>query len=174
MELIKDLGKKKVNNRNRRFGLFKCTYCDREVEKRMDSGKVYQSCGCMSTKEVFKKFEEWKCTECGILKPLTEYYQNETGHRRECKLCVKDKQLQRKFGVSLKWYTKKLKEQGNVCDICKKHLQSDRYKHFAIDHDHDTGEVRGLLCNNCNTALGLVKEDERTINNMNKYLKKYK
>lgn len=174
MKLIKDLGKRKVGNRNRRFGLFYCTYCDNAVEKRMDSGKVYSSCGCLTNRQVWNSFETWKCTTCGIVKPLTEYYKNNTGHRRECKLCVKDKQLHRKFGVSLKWYTKQLASQGGVCDICKLELDSKRYKHLAVDHCHTTGKVRGLLCTTCNTSLGGLKDSPQNLLNAINYLDKYK
>lgn len=174
MKLIKDLGKKKVGKYTRRFGIFHCDYCGRDVEKRMDSGKVYKSCGCLDKRAVWSTFETWKCTSCGIVKPLTEYHKSKTGTRRECKLCVKDKQIQRKFGVTLKWYTKKLKEQHNTCDICKEELSSDRYNHFAIDHDHSTGDVRGLLCTKCNTALGGFGDSTIVLQNAIDYLNKYK
>lgn len=169
MKLIKDLGKKKVGNHNRRYGLFHCDYCDRDVEKRIDNGSVYKSCGCLDRRDEWSTFETWRCTSCGIVKPLTEYYRNKTGHRRECKICVRDKQLQKKYGVTLKWYTKKLKEQGGVCYICKIPSKNT----LAVDHNHSTGEARGLLCSNCNTALGLLKEDKTIIKNLISYIDEY-
>jgi len=174
MELIKDLGKRIVSGRYRRFGLFFCPYCEREVEKRIDSGTTYKSCGCLEFRDEWNTFETWKCTSCNIVKPLTEYYRNKTGHRRECKHCAKEKVFKRKFGVDYKWYEKKLKEQHNVCDICKKELDSNRYDKLAVDHCHSTNKLRGLLCTQCNTSLGLLKENITTINNMLKYLNKYK
>jgi len=169
MKLIKDLGKRKVGKHNRRFGVFHCDYCDRDVEKRIDSGNVYKSCGCLDRRSVWSTFETWKCTRCEIVKPLSEYYKNKTGYRRECKLCVREKQLINKYGVDLKWYTKKLKEQGNVCYGCR--LPSD--KTLVVDHNHSTGEARGLLCSNCNTALGLIKEDKQILHNLTTYIDKY-
>ena len=169
MELIEDLGKRKIGKNKRRYGLFYCEYCEREVERRIDTGNVSKSCGCLTKRRDFSTFEEWTCTECNIKKPLTEYYKNKTGFRRSCKLCVRDKQLYNKYGVTLKWYTKKLDVQKGVCDICKK--VSD--KTLCVDHDHDTNKVRGLLCSNCNTALGLLKENLETIKNLSIYLKKY-
>lgn len=169
MKLIKDLGKRKVGKHNRRFGLFHCDYCERDVEKRIDSGNVYKSCGCLDRRGGWNTFETWKCTRCNITKPLTEYYKNKAGYRRECKLCVRDKQLIHKYGVDLKWYTKKLKEQNDVCEICKKESNNS----LVVDHNHDTGEARGLLCSQCNTALGLLKEDKPTIKNLLTYINKY-
>lgn len=174
MKLIKDLGKRLVGKHNRRFGLFHCNYCGREVEKRYDSGSVYKSCGCLDRRDTWNTFETWKCTKCNIVKPLTEYYKNTTGYRRECKHCVKEKQLLYKYNVDYKWYEKKLKEQGGLCDICKKPLDSNHFDKLSIDHNHTTGELRGLLCNRCNTALGLLKEDIPTINNLITYINKYK
>lgn len=53
--------------------------------------------------------------------------------------------------------------QGGVCAICKKperhRSNGPKVKRLAVDHDHTTGEVRGLLCNNCNRALGLFGDD---------------
>ncbi len=52
-----------------------------------------------------------------------------------------------------------LEDQGGVCQICKSTKPS--YAHlnvFDVDHDHKTGKVRGLLCNNCNKALGLLQD----------------
>lgn len=50
--------------------------------------------------------------------------------------------------------------------ICKESLENP-----CIDHDHSTDFVRGLLCNNCNSAIGLLKEDMNIINNAIKYLR---
>ena len=72
--------------------------------------------------------------------------------------------LRREYGLELEDYERMLGEQGGVCKVCGK--QETRMSvrgiidPLAVDHDHVTGRVRGLLCSNCNTALGLVGEDE--------------
>ena len=58
-------------------------------------------------------------------------------------------------------------ELGEPCDICLIH-----YTRMTVDHDHQTGYVRGSLCNGCNTALGVFKEDPITINRAIEYLRK--
>lgn len=61
----------------------------------------------------------------------------------------RDKYYRKKYGVGLDWYNQKLKEQNYSCAICKKH-ESQFKKRLSLDHDHKTGEARGLLCFWCN------------------------
>jgi hypothetical protein len=48
--------------------------------------------------------------------------------------------------------------QDNKCGICEAH-SSQFKKSFHVDHNHETGKIRGLLCTNCNTAIGLLNEN---------------
>ncbi len=65
---------------------------------------------------------------------------------------AKDKYLQRKYGITLKEYKAMLRAQNESCKICKRHR--DNFKNsLAVDHDHKTGEVRGLLCFYCNKRI---------------------
>lgn len=61
----------------------------------------------------------------------------------------KNKYLVSRYGITLKQYRQMLKKQGNACAICKRD-QSLFSKSLAVDHDHKSGEVRGLLCFFCN------------------------
>ena len=66
----------------------------------------------------------------------------------------------KKIGLTTVEYDKLLMQQGGVCGACR---QEETYRtsggtmHLAVDHDHDTGVVRGLLCGDCNRALGATK-----------------
>ena len=53
-------------------------------------------------------------------------------------------------------YDELLDEQGGCCGICGRERQARR--RLAVDHDHTTGQVRGLLCSNCNVGLGLFQD----------------
>lgn len=69
----------------------------------------------------------------------------------------KNSHLQRKFGISLTDYIQMAVERGNKCDICgqpETQMRGGKVKALAVDHDHKTGAVRGLLCCDCNQALG--------------------
>ena len=76
-----------------------------------------------------------------------------------------------RLGLSLKQYEDLLKEQEGKCAICRRHPTRTR---LAVDHCHKTGRVRGLLCNNCNTGLGLLGDQEESVERALSYLKQSK
>ena len=65
--------------------------------------------------------------------------------------------LKRKFGLTVEQYDAMLANQAGGCGICGKPLRSDISLH--VDHDHETGRIRGLLCFTCNNALGDFEDD---------------
>ena len=82
--------------------------------------------------------------------------------------------LKKTYGLSLEEYNQKLVTQNGVCAICKQPELSIRrgsYKSLDVDHNHETGEIRGLLCSACNAALGLLKEDAQRIESLLAYLR---
>lgn len=164
-----------------------------------------------------------KCTKCGEVKPLGDYYLQNGRHMAQCKECKKaaararfeekreevieknreyrgrnKEELARKarerraanpekyreadrerwerrayyskryylrynYGITSEEYDAMLEAQGGVCAICKrpetgKH-QSGNTKSLAVDHCHTTGKIRGLLCGDCNRAIGLFEDD---------------
>ena len=64
-----------------------------------------------------------------------------------------DALIRKKYGITKEQYDNLLQQQGNGCAICGRKEEPDGRK-LSIDHDHNTGEVRGILCNNCNNGLG--------------------
>ena len=87
----------------------------------------------------------------------------------------KDYHLKSSFGISLAEFNDMVDNQNNVCAICKKSetakdARSGKLKSLHVDHDHETGMVRGLLCTRCNIALGLVRDDRTILGNMMEYL----
>lgn len=69
----------------------------------------------------------------------------------------KDYDLRRVYGISLEDYGAMLEAQGGVCRICRKECASGM--RLAVDHCHQTGRVRGLLCGKCNTGIGQFSHD---------------
>jgi|HubBroStandDraft_2_1064218.scaffolds.fasta_scaffold119758_2 hypothetical protein len=82
--------------------------------------------------------------------------------------------LRDRFGVDLDWYESKLAEQGGVCAICKVHTLSKRKRFMCIDHDHETGAVRGILCVKCNTSIERIETIENWALVAAGYLAQYK
>lgn len=84
----------------------------------------------------------------------------------------RNNQFKYKYGITLEQYNKMLELQLGGCAICKsKPKENDKY--LVIDHNHDTNQVRGLLCNSCNLTIGYMKENELIIWNLLDYLKKH-
>lgn len=76
----------------------------------------------------------------------------------------------RKYGLTKERYEAMLAEQGNACEICRSIFVATPY----VDHCHDTHRVRGLLCSQCNTGYGLLKEDVAIFKSCIAYHEKYK
>lgn len=86
-------------------------------------------------------------------KAMREYRKRNKEH---CQKVKKTWDL-KKYGLTFEEYLEQLVRQGERCAICR--TKDPGLKGFAVDHDHKSGSVRGLLCGRCNTALGSFKED---------------
>ena len=140
-----------------------------------------------------------KCFRCKKTKDLSEFCLNRNSgckatHQSWCKKCHSENTVQwrktwlvkngltytefnrmRRFGVKPEEYIAMLAEQGGVCAICGKPetvKDSRTRKPFslAVDHCHGTGKVRGLLCQNCNLALGYLRDDLDILASATSYL----
>jgi len=81
--------------------------------------------------------------------------------------------LFRKYGLTLEAYNQMFDGQAGCCALCGVH-QSELKKALAVDHCHVTGKVCGLLCHNCNAAIGLLKEDADLIMRAADYVRENK
>ena len=78
---------------------------------------------------------------------------------------IKNRWRVKKYGITVEQYTQMMEDQDGFCAIC----YAEPATH--IDHDHETGRVRGLLCGACNRGLGQFKEDADTVAFAAAYLK---
>ena len=120
--------------------------------------------------------ETRECRLCKTEKPLDSFdtYQGKgqrahiTYRRWQCKRCRNAKTTAWTYKISYE-EVMALRESEN-CEICNIDLEwSDRY----IDHNHDTGKVRGILCPRCNSVLSTVENNIGIIDKMKNYLKQY-
>ncbi len=91
---------------------------------------------------------------------------------------IRARHLKYKFGLTPQDYEKLFKEQDGVCAICaqaesSKRKTEDEIKNLAVDHNHLTGAVRGLLCQGCNIALGYMDDDVERLRNAINYLERH-
>ena len=104
------------------------------------------------------------------------YWQNKEWHhkyhknwRKHNARLVRNTNYKRKFGITIDDFDEILKKQGGACALCGKHEWNG--KRISVDHDHNSGKVRGLLCNRCNTALGALGDTVESIEKVLQYLK---
>jgi hypothetical protein len=101
-------------------------------------------------------------------------------YNRRTRMMRRDGYLRRTYGISLEQYSEMLAAQGGVCEICKEEetfrggRNGDSEMPLAIDHDHETGEIRGLLCTTCNKAIGAMRDDPARLDAAAAYLRKYR
>jgi hypothetical protein len=85
--------------------------------------------------------------------------------RKVTSACIKHR-----HGITLDDYERMEKVQRKRCAICGKRSKRTR---LDIDHNHKTGRIRALLCNNCNRGLGHLKESVKFMKKAIKYIQKY-
>ncbi len=106
-----------------------------------------------------------KCTRCGRILPESEF----APRTKHCKICRRDYDWQYCYGISPEQYFEIYKKQDGKCKICGKELPDGQY--LVVDHNKETGEVRGLLCKDCNIGLGLFREQKEVMKKAVDYLK---
>lgn len=80
--------------------------------------------------------------------------------------------VKRIYGVTREQYEQMLDAQGGRCAICGGTSTRRRSEFFHVDHCHDTGRVRGLLCHKCNTAIGMLGDDVHVTRRALEYLER--
>lgn len=151
--------------------LKKCVVCNKNLKRQRESF-CSKECRLSVLWENGKK----RCGRCLVFKDVGEFFKcksAKTGLKSTCKTCVGH--LQRARDVKVKYNldvedVERLKEaQNNTCLICK--TQTDKLK---IDHCHSTGKFRGLICNGCNSGLGMFRENIEAMKEAIKYLRTHK
>jgi len=122
-----------------------------------------------------------QCNCCRKKKPTVEYSARKAskdGLQKMCKSCASDTQrqnyekdkrrnawLKKAYGMTLDDYTFMYTQQKGLCRICCRH-----FNQLVVDHNHHTGDVRGLLCDKCNRGLGYFDDSIDFIDNASAYL----
>jgi len=141
------------------------------------------------------------CRTCDQVKPATDFYRNPLGVpglRPDCKACHNTKRraeyasgkggrgrdasyeqlLKREYGITLADYNAMLRRQANRCAICRRpetvKLKNGQLKRLAVDHDHVTMAVRGLLCHRCNLLVWAIEDNHTTLAAIAAYIETFR
>jgi hypothetical protein len=136
-----------------------------------------------------------KCVKCAEEKPRDAFYKSPrklNGLDSWCKACHKAKSLetgrkrqytpeyqeyarwygiQKRYGLSKGAFMALWEDQSGACGICSSPLSLSTPKGVVVDHNHISGEVRGLLCHKCNTGIGLLNDSPSVLEAAIAYLK---
>ncbi len=116
------------------------------------------------------------CFRCKQKKPVSEFYKSNTRYyQRECKSCTKERRsewwrsekgkrsskntkLKHKYGITIEQYEELLYACNGKCEICGAAFGKNGNP-LSIDHDHETGKIRGLLCDKCNLGVSHFRDN---------------
>lgn len=127
----------------------------------------------MEQNQYNRQYFQNRKTDPEFVKKRTAYSVNYLNTHPEKRLMYQRRyQLKKKYGITLEEYDNILQQQDGKCAVCGQNNSHSKGYLFAVDHDHKTGTVRGLLCHNCNMAIGLLKDDVQIIKSMLQYLEK--
>lgn len=160
-----------------------------EIAKRDNQGRPIYKCICDCGNECYPRKDSLNRRKdnahCGCRKGLTfEESYKERCEKQKQKYALKKQSVSkankeyrlRKYGISIEIFNQMLAAQSNRCSICKVHTDElpKTYNTLVVDHCHQTGKVRSLLCSPCNTALGLFREEPESLTAAIEYLKRHK
>lgn len=172
------------NRRSARGRIARCKACIKQVGKKRTERTRNQVSAASG-------IELRICPNCGEDRPSTLFIrskQPQAGYPSWCKDCrityrqarnqplsvaERDWRLQQRYGLTYDEYETMAEQQNNLCMICQQpetQVKQGELIRLAVDHNHMTGKVRGLLCRRCNSALGLVRESADLLSRMIKYL----
>ena len=108
------------------------------------------------------------CKECKKKLGATHYIKN----KEKIKSQVRIYDLKVDHGITIEMFNEMFENQNGCCYICGKH-QKDLNRSLCVDHNHTTGQIRGLLCHSCNFILGFAYENIDTLKKSIEYLEIY-
>jgi len=114
------------------------------------------------------------CSRCKEEKPFEAYCKRsdaKDGLQYHCKSCDTKGHRKERYGINPEEYNQMYVDQEGKCHICETH-EDNLPRVLCVDHCHETGAVRGLLCRHCNLALGMFKDNPKLLQRALQYVQK--
>lgn len=117
--------------------------------------------------------KEWDAKNRGRMAELQR--QRKARDPEKYRVYFRNNYLQKTYGITSDQYEQMFEQVGGKCEICSgpPDIKMHGITRLAIDHDHKTGAVRGLLCNNCNVGIGLIGDTEEHLLAAIEYLRRH-
>jgi len=146
-------------------------YYDKNKEKLNTQSRQFNKEYYRKYKEIInKKHRIYYCNN------KNKVYEKQKEYRRNNKDIVKQRRrknyLNSAYGLSTTELDNLLLAQNNRCAICNEPLDLQNSKNVHIDHDHKTGKIRGILCQKCNLAIGLLRDNPEYTKRATEYLER--
>lgn len=177
------------------FAMLRCNYCESGFEKQNTGPKSLYCVPCRKLirqaqnhetylrhkNKVIRRRDRWRKSNSDMNRQQAKsrYWKNPEARRasalrayykdpEKSKIKLRAQHLKR-FGLTINEYERLLVLQNGVCAICKQQCRTGR--RLAVDHEHGTGIVRGLLCGNCNQGLGKFLDSPESLEIAARYLR---
>lgn len=189
-----------TSQKKTRFIQFECPYCAKPFTaqpSRVANGVTTRCAECghaHKTPKIDIASNTKECTTCLTTKNLLDFYRNtrrKDGYDSRCKECAteykaswvatkpeyiklqrENSRLVTRYGITSEDYLKLLESQNFSCAICGNTPEEGREAStkLSVDHCHESGKVRGLLCQKCNTGIGLLGDTKEGLQKALNYL----
>lgn len=175
-KVCKNCGEKFTPSKNDRRIVFCCAECRIEYRNKTGYMDTYYHANLKKWKErqSEREYKDEKNKARRIKYATDEEYRNKQKNKVKDYFSrnkeVKLSQRLKKFGITLDGYRNLLKLQGGKCAICGSEIGDSVGNRLYVDHDHETGKVRGLLCSRCNFGLGNFKDSVELLSKAIRYL----
>ncbi len=131
-----------------------CVTCQREMTKDWYA---------RNREKAISKYQEWRKNNPDAVKK----------YRQENRRKSYQQEVIRKYGVDTGWFDEQIQKQKGACATCSVKFEwGDKQTAPHVDHCHKTSSVRGILCNRCNSVLGLCEDKPELLSKLARYLKK--
>lgn len=139
-------------------------------KRNTERARLYRDANREKVREISRRSNAKRRNNPETVKSIREYQQR---YRQANAETLRANERKRKFGIEHLEYAELYKNQNGVCAVCKNPETATRkgvLKSLAVDHDHKTGKIRGLLCSDCNTGIGKLKDSVEVLQSAIRYL----